>query len=107
MNIQERTENDIMILQLEGKLDTSNYSILEKKLEEAEKSHKNILLDLRNMNYISSSGLRVFLMYLKRLNAAGGKLMLSNMQDNVKEIFNIAGFTSIFEIYDNASDAIK
>ncbi len=108
MIITEKNENEILILEIDGRLDTSNYGMLEKKLGELfDQNHRYILLNLAKMDYVSSSGLRVFLMYLKKLKANEGKLMLSNMQDNVKEIFDIAGFTNIFEIYDNFSDAKK
>ena len=106
MNITEKNENDILILEIDGRLDTSNYGILEKKLGELfDANIRNILLNLEKMDYVSSSGLRVFLMYLKKLKANQGRLMFSNIQENVKEIFDIAGFTSIFEIYDDYSDA--
>lgn len=108
MDITENKVKDVIILELNGRLDTTNYGILEKKLEDlCNNNHKEILLNLDKMDYISSSGLRVFLMYLKKLKSGDGKLMLSNMQDNVKEIFDIAGFTSIFEIFENAADAVK
>jgi len=108
MDITEKIENEIVVLEIDGRLDTSNYGKLEKKLGEVfDNNKRHILINLDKMDYVSSSGLRVFLMYLKKLKANDGKLMLSNMQDTVKDIFNIAGFTSIFEIYDSPSDAKK
>ncbi|WP_287681765.1 STAS domain-containing protein [Methanobacterium sp.] len=57
------------------------------------------------MEYISSSGLRVMLSSLKKLNAMGGNLKLSSLQPYVMEVFKIAGFTKLFQIYNDEQEA--
>jgi anti-anti-sigma factor len=59
------------------------------------------------MDYVSSSGLRILLMALKRITMAKGKFVLCSLQENIREIFEISGFTTIFEIYSNEEDALR
>jgi len=66
-----------------------------------------ILIDCSNMDYVSSSGLRILLMALKKITLAKGKFVLCSLQDNIREIFEISGFTNIFEIYGNKEEALK
>ena len=108
MEITKQKQSNFTVVSLSGRLDTTNYSALDKELETIINSgEKNILIDCTEMSYVSSSGLRVFLVYLKKLKAEGGKLILSNMQATIKEVFTIAGFTSLFEIYDTVEEGLQ
>ena len=55
-----------------------------------------LLLDLEKVAYVSSAGLRVFLMLAKQSRAAGGRLALCSLAPEVKEVFDISGFTALF-----------
>ena len=59
------------------------------------------------MEYISSSGLRILLMFLKKLKAAEGRFMLSGMSTEIRDIFEISGFVNIFEIFDDEAEALN
>lgn len=91
-----------------GRLDTSTYSQLEDKINTViDNGEKNIIVCLKNMEYVSSSGLRVFLMALKKMNSLKGKFFLCELKPNVNDIFEIAGFSSIFQIFDAQETAIS
>lgn len=108
MNITLTKEGDVNILAIDGRLDTTNYSDLEHHLTSlTEKKEYRILVNLEKMEYISSSGLRIFLMFLKRIKAADGRFMLCGMSDDIKEIFEISGFINIFEIFNTREQALK
>jgi anti-anti-sigma factor len=108
MELKESKIGSYLALHLSGRLDTSNYGELEKKLVAfIDGGEKMIAIDCSNMVYISSSGLRVFLMALKKTSAIGGKLVLCGLQDNIREIFEIAGFTAIFTIFNTLEEAVK
>ena len=66
-----------------------------------------IHLDLEKLEYVSSSGLRILLMFLKKIKTMEGRFMLCSMTADIKEIFEISGFINIFEIYDNSDSALK
>ena len=108
MELIEKNTEKCLIIGINGRLDTINYSILEKRLMELLDQNTNrILINCSQMDYVSSSGLRILLMALKRITMVKGKFVLCSLQENIREIFEISGFTSIFEIYPNEEDALN
>lgn len=107
MDLKEIKHEKCRIVGIRGRLDTTNYSILEKKLMEIiDGGEINIIVDCYEMDYVSSSGLRILLMTLKRITAVRGKFVLCSLQPNIREIFEISGFTNIFEIYPDQHTAL-
>ncbi len=108
MNIEVNKDGSINVVKIDGRLDTTNYSELETQLSSLlEKNEANILLDLGGLEYVSSSGLRIFLMFLKKIKAVNGRFMLCGMSKDILEIFEISGFVNIFEIFDDQESALK
>src|SRR5262245_7911997 len=108
MEITERKTVDIVTLGLSGKLDATSAKTFEEKiLTRIESGDRRIVIDLAQLDYVSSAGLRVFILASKRLSSANGKMVLCALKDPVKEVFDIAGFLSIFSIYGSHDDAIK
>lgn len=107
MNLKETITDKAIIIEIDGRLDTTNFNQLEKKIMDHLDAGKiNILVDCSNMDYVSSSGLRIFLMSLKRITTLNGQFVLCGLQENIREIFEISGFTSIFKIYDDQEKAL-
>ena len=98
MDIKKETINGKTVLYLEGRLDTSNSSKLEKAVNETLETTDDIELDLSKLEYTSSSGLRVFLLTQKKVSEKGGNLVVSNVNEYIMEIFDITGFSSILNI---------
>jgi anti-anti-sigma factor len=108
MEITERRTADIVTLSLSGKLDTTTAKMFEAKiLAQIESGDRRFVIDLAQLDYVSSAGLRVFLLAAKRLNSANGKIALCALKDPVKEVFDIAGFSSVFSIYSSRDEALK
>lgn len=57
-----------------------------------------VVIDCKEMNYICSSGLRVFLAFNKNITVKGGKLIIRNLEPLVKGVFDMSGFSHIFNI---------
>ena len=94
-----REIGDATTVELIGDLDTAAAQETEKDfkpLMEAQK--KNIIIDCKDLNYISSSGLRLMLSLLKSCKPNGNTLTLENMNDNIKKVFTMTGFSSLFNI---------
>jgi len=107
MEMTVKTVNDVEIVFLNGRLDAYNSNLVEDKFNELVDAGKlKIVADLAGVEYISSSGLRVMLSSLKKLNKLGGNLKLSSLQPYVLEVFEIAGFTQLFQIYDSEEEAV-
>jgi anti-sigma B factor antagonist len=108
MEITERRTADIVTLSLSGKLDPMTAKMFEKNiLTKIESGDRRFVIDLAQLDYISSSGLRVFLNAAKRLDTGNGKIVLCTLKDSVREVFDIAGFSSIFSIYGSHDEAIQ
>ncbi len=106
MEIKEQNKGNYYVVSIVGRLDTTNYQELEEKLQSIhDEGHNNLIIDCGEMDYVSSSGLRVFLMFLKKIKSVNGKFLLCSLQDSIQEIFKISGFISIFDIYDDLGKA--
>jgi anti-sigma B factor antagonist len=101
MEITKDMFNDMPVINLVGKLDTITSPDLQDKLIPIiSEGHKKVLLNFTDITYISSSGLRVLLVGQKSLKPTGGEVILVGVNDSLKEIFNISGFTALFTFYD-------
>lgn len=108
MELSEKKANDISILNFSGRLDAYSAGDIEKKLDSLiESGNIKLVLNLEKMEYISSSGLRVFLAQLKKVRKQQGDIKLACMKPYIKEVFDIAGFTQLFNIFENEDNAIK
>jgi len=95
MNIeQERIGKTKVVLTLNGRLDTVNAPLLESKIKEQE-DITELEFDFKDVNYISSMGLRVLLQAKKTMKAEGVRMSIKNMQDSVREIFEMTGFLNL------------
>ena len=108
MELKEFKKGNFLVINLFGRLDTSNSGELEKKIIEIiDGGEKAIVVDFSDLPYISSSGLRVLLMALKKITNSGGKFHLCNLKKNILEIFEIAGFNTIFRIFNTLDEAAQ
>lgn len=99
MNLQSNKEEGILTISVDGKIDGATSPELEGRLAEwLDQGETRIILDLQEVFYISSAGLRVVLMGVKRLKNKG-RLVLAGLKPPVKEIFELAGFDTILEIF--------
>jgi len=108
MEIIELKQGKISTFKLQGRLDSNTSQSFEKRLLDAiSDGFKNVIIDFKDLDYISSAGLRVILKATKTLKREDGKIMLCSMQDYVKEVFEIAGFDSFLPIVPTMDDALK
>ncbi|MGC9444577.1 MAG: STAS domain-containing protein [Candidatus Methanospirareceae archaeon] len=107
MEIEEKDAGKVKILALSGRLDAYSSDEVEKRIAGLiDGGCVRIVVNLEDVEYISSSGLRVMLAALKRLRKLNGELSLACLRPYVKEVFDIAGFTQLFAIYDHEAEAI-
>ena len=94
----ENLENKTMVV-LSGRLDTTNADKFQQDIAPLMQGDApDIEMDCTGLEYTSSQGLRMFLVLQKSVTARKGNLVLKNMKPNVKEVFDITGFSNIIKI---------
>jgi len=83
---------------LNGEMDTAAAVEAEEVLKPLYQSNgKDVIIDCKNLDYIASSGLRILLGILKGAKASGSRVVLKDVNDDIKNVFKLTGFISIFE----------
>ena len=99
MKVIIENEGNQVIARLAGRLDTAAAAEIAPDFQAlAEQAAKHIILDCSELEYISSSGLRLFLSLRKESAAKGGKLQVRAINADIRQVFMMTGFISLFEI---------
>ena len=108
MEITTTKKNNVLLILLKGRLDALTAPDFDKKTESLlSEGEKALILNFSELEYISSAGLRSILATAKQLKANGGRILLAELKGAVKEVFEISGFYSIFQIFDTEAEALK
>ena len=97
LSISKETNGNNLTIVLSGRLDTTTAPELESELKGSLDGITTLIMDCKELEYISSAGLRVFLSAQKTMNKQGG-MIVRNASDAVKEIFEVTGFSDILTI---------
>ncbi|MBQ6238080.1 MAG: STAS domain-containing protein [Bacteroidales bacterium] len=99
MDVKITNQDNKTLVVLDGRLDTTNADRFQQDVNPLmQMEHPDIDIDCSGMSYTSSQGLRIFLMLQKSVLAHGGKMVMRNMNPQVKEVFDITGFSNIITI---------
>ena len=91
-------ENNDLVMYFEGRLDTASAPQTATECEVLNDCQgHDIILDCSKLEYISSSGLRIFLSILKNAKTVGSKVRIRHISEEIRSVFAITGFTSLFE----------
>lgn len=108
MEITQKKEGDVHIFSLKGQFDAHSAGEVETKVNTAiSQGMQKLLIDMDGTEYISSAGLRVLLSIAKKLKSKEGAIKLCSLRPYVKEVFDVAGFTQIFKIYNTFQEGIN
>lgn len=97
MNIAIEKTNDVTIIKLDGRLDTTTAPTLEAAINEEGEQLTNLVIDMTELSYISSAGLRVLLSAQKKMNVQG-TMKLVGVAEAVMDVFEMTGFADILVI---------
>lgn len=97
MNIKVTKKEENVIIELEGRLDTTTSPQLEAVLKTILSSTNYLIFDFENLEYLASSGLRVILLAQKTMNKQGD-MVIRNVNDVIMDIFEVTGFDDILTI---------
>lgn len=91
------TRNDKTFVSVEGRMDTlSTKGFMETVRPLLEEKHTHIEFDLKRLDYLCSSGLRIMIEILKSVTNNHGQLVLRHVRPSVREVFDVTGFSNIF-----------
>lgn len=108
MEFSEDRRADAVILALTGRLDATTAKAFEDRiLDLIGSGPRRLVVDLAHVEYVSSSGLRVFLIAAKRLHNTDKKIALCSLNEHVRQVFDLAGFSSLLSIYNSRDDALN
>ena len=97
MKISKQENGSEITLMLEGRLDTTTAPLLEKEINAGMEGTETLILDFKELEYLSSAGLRVLLSAQKTMDKQG-KMVICHMNETIREIFEVTGFTEILTI---------
>ncbi len=108
MEVNFRKEEKALVVSVTGRMDAVSAPDFDKQVEkEIDKGETYFVLDLSGLDYISSAGLRSMLTLAKKLKSKEGGLVLCGLQEMVTEVFEVSGFTTIFEIFGSLKEAME
>ena len=100
MEVNITHENNTVIVRFSGRLDTPGAQEISPQMNAlAEEASSTIILDCSELTYISSTGLRIFLTLRKAAADKGGKIIVRNICNDIRNVFMMTGFLNLFEIH--------
>ncbi|MDE6910733.1 MAG: STAS domain-containing protein [Lachnospiraceae bacterium] len=98
MTITKKTENELLTMELDGRLDTNTAPSLEQEINNSiTEEVKKLVLDFKQLQYISSAGLRVLLATQKKMNKQGC-MVIKNVNEMIMDVFHVTGFIDILTV---------
>jgi anti-sigma B factor antagonist len=106
--VAQREMNNINVLELKGYLDAHTAPKLEEAFQKLLTLERyNIVVNCRELSYISSAGLGVFMAFIEDVRKNAGDIKLTNMSPKVYNVFDLLGFPLLYEIYKEESEAVS
>lgn len=98
MKIEKDKDGTRLVVRLIGRLDTTTAPELQKVVGNELQDILELQIDMEELEYVSSAGLRVLLSATKKIKAAGGSMLVKNVNPQVMDVFKITGFNAILTI---------
>lgn len=107
MHLHEEQVDRVTALAVKGRIDSTTAATLGQKMESVVAAPSGrLVVDFRDLEYISSAGFRVLLMAARRAESSGGRMVLCNLSSKVRQLFDLGGFLDIFSITATRDDAV-
>lgn len=107
MQISSRDLKRVNVVTVSGRVDSAAAPDLEKALQDLLESRRHqIVMELAEVEYMSSAGLRALVSALKTAKKAGGDVVIAQPSERVREVIDLAGLTSVFTMYEDTLEAV-
>lgn len=108
MKLETTAIDSVTVVEMEGNLDTNTSVNAQDHLAGLmDEGAAKIVMDFTKVDFVSSAGLRVLLATAKRLGGIGGNLRICGLNDEVNEVFEISGFSTILDVFPTRNDAMQ
>lgn len=103
---EEQLAGDIWLVKVSGRLDQSQTAVLEETLQKLLlEGHIWLVIDLSEVTYVNSGGLRCLVTIWRQARDHGGKVVLCNLSERISQVFAVVGFDKVFEVYPSKAKA--
>ena len=107
MEIQKQQVGDVWLVTGNGRLDGIHSSAFANQVEKLiTRTNPKILIDFTDIDFVTSAGLRVLLLLVKKANASGSVFALCSVNDQVRQVLDVSGFTPMFSIHPGRAEGI-
>ena len=108
MSLKVDDRGKAKVVSLTGKMDVSLSVTIEQELEElVESGANNLILEISGVEYLSSSGIRVFISIMRKVKGKQGKIVLAQVPETIKKILKTVDLEDLFEVYDSIDKALE
>jgi anti-sigma B factor antagonist len=107
MNVTSSTVEAITVIEASGSIDSKTAPEFERTAIAAIQGQKEVIIDLTNVEFLSSAGLRVLLMIYRQIKTQSGKVVLVGTSEEIQDIMSNTGFLSFFITVDTLDEGIK
>jgi anti-sigma B factor antagonist len=107
MDINVENIDHMTVIDLKGKLNASSLGSVEMQLLSLAQPGQAVLVDMSNVTYLSSAGLRTLLLLYRRVHENHGMMALAGMNEEVTDIMSITGFLDLFTIYSDRNEGLE
>lgn len=106
MEMNKQRVGTVVVAHAAGRLDSTSAPVLEEWLMKVVEAEAATVLDMADLPYVSSAGLRVLLMAAKKCKSTGHRLALCGLRPEVRMVFDISGFLALFSIHPGRDEAV-
>ena len=107
MNIAEARQGGKLVVSPSGRIDSQTSPVFDRHLSAViDRGDVNLVIDLTNLDYISSTGLSAFLSAAKKVRAAGGSMALAGLNSRIRLVFEMSGFLALFAVAPTLEEGI-
>jgi len=106
MNVNIRTAGSVQVVELSGELDANTSPVAQQQILPLAKAGSRILLDMSQVSFMSSAGLRLLLSTYRQVATQGGTVALAGLSEDLKDTMSMTGFLSFFAVHDTPEGGV-
>lgn len=106
LSVKSESSGDVMVVTVSGRVDSVTAGTLDSQLARIAREHNKIVLDLSNVSYLSSAGVRAIVRMLQSAQKSGGGVKLAHLPGNVVEVLQTVGMMGMLQVYPSVDAAV-